>query len=187
MTGQFSFGLLVCDSCRIYFTYEPLRVTDATRVLVRFSKDGTGGELLGDDNTLAWGVPHGLRISYEDDGAFFYHANNGHVVHKTDLEGKVLWSNNVTDAWMGTPFWPCLPTDAIVPPGSDVVYVADGYGSSYVHLLDAKTGAYSGRSFGGLGSTTSPQRFSCPPRHKLRRGDREARGVGPRKRAFAVR
>ena len=31
-----------------------------------------------------------------------------------------------------------------------------------MHLLDVKTGAYAGKSFGGLGTTTSPQRFPCP-------------------------
>jgi DNA-binding beta-propeller fold protein YncE len=127
---------------RIYFTYEPTHVTDTTRALVRFAPDGTGGELLGDNNVLAWGVPHGLRLSEEPDGDFLYHANNGHVVHKTDLEGLVVWSNNVTSAWTGTRFWPCLPTDAVVPPGSNIVYVADGYGSSFVHLLDARSGEY---------------------------------------------
>ena len=86
-----------CDDS-IYFTYEPARVTEATRALVRFRKDGSGGELLGEDNALARGVPHDLRISYENGGVFLYHANNGHVVHKTDLEGKFLWSSNLTDA-----------------------------------------------------------------------------------------
>lgn len=155
-------GLARDKSGRVYFTYEPMRVLDTTRALVRFAPDGTGAELLGPDNLLSYGVPHGLRISYEADGAFLYHANNGHVVHKTDLEGNVMWSNNVTAAWTGTPFWPCLPTDAVVPPGSKVVYVADGYGSSYVHQLDVSTGKYLGVSFGGLGNSTSPQRFSCP-------------------------
>jgi len=155
-------GLVKDSDGRIYFTYEPVAVKEDTRALVRFNPDGTGGELLGPDNTLAFGVPHGLRISYEEAGAFLYHANNGHVVHKTDLEGNLVWSNNVTAAWAGTPFWPCLPTDAVVPPGSASVYVADGYGSSFVHLLDVATGAYQGVSFGGLGSSTSPQRFSCP-------------------------
>lgn len=71
---------------RIYFTFEPMQVDDETRALVRFNPDGSGGELLGRDNTLAWGVPHGLRISFEEGQAFLYHANNGHTVHKTDLE-----------------------------------------------------------------------------------------------------
>lgn len=73
-----------------------------------------------------------------------------------------MWSNNVTDAWSGTSFWPCLPTDAVVPLGSSTVYVADGYGSSFVHLLDASSGEYLGTSFGGKGSSTSPQQFDCP-------------------------
>jgi len=147
---------------RIYFTYEPARVTPDTRALVRFAPDGSGGELLGEDSALAMGVPHGLRLSEEPGGDFLYHANNAHAVHKTDLQGRVMWSNNLTAAWAGGPFWPCLPTDAVVPPGSDVVYVADGYGSSYVHLLDVHTGEYVGTSFGGKGNSTSPQRFDCP-------------------------
>ena len=106
----------------IYFTFEPMSVDATTRSLVRFEPDGRGGVLLGSDNALSFGVPHGLRISYEDEGTFLYHANNAATVHKTDLEGNVVWTHNFTDAWLNTSFWPFNPTDATVPPGSDEVH-----------------------------------------------------------------
>ena len=48
-------------------------------------------------------------------------------------------------------------------PGTDELLVADGYGSSFIHVLNKTTGEYlEGRSFGGLGNTTSPLRFHTP-------------------------
>jgi len=146
----------------IYFTYEPVNITEDTRVLVRFAPDGTSAQLLGKDNSLAFGTPHGLRISYEKDGPYLYHANNDATVHKTTLEGDIVWTNNATDAWKGTKFWPFKPTDAVVPDGSDRVYVGDGYGSSFIHELNITDGSYSGLTFGGHGNDTLPQQFNCP-------------------------
>lgn len=147
----------------IYFTYVPMMVAEGTRVLIRFDPNGKEtGQLLGSDNTLSLGVPHGLRISYEDDQAYLYHANNQQLLHKTTLDGTIVWSTNLTAEFSGTKYWPFLPTDAVVPPGSPVVYVADGYGSSFVHHFDVKTGKYLNVSFGGGGSSTRPQRFNCP-------------------------
>lgn len=61
-------GLAKDSAGNIYFTFQPVSVETQTRVLVRFNPDGTGGTLLGDDNRLAYGVPHGLRIRTEADG-----------------------------------------------------------------------------------------------------------------------
>jgi hypothetical protein len=140
----------------IYFTFEPETVEDATRALVRFAPDGTGPILLGSDNTLAHGVPHGLNIEIDKDGkAFLYHANNEATVHKTTLDGQVLW----TQKWppqMGN----YKPTDAVVPPGSDRVIIADGYGSSMIHALKKADGIYAGKSWGGLGAAHGE--LNCP-------------------------
>jgi hypothetical protein len=151
----------------IYFTFEPEKVEDATRSLVRFTPDGLGATLLGADNALAHGVPHGLNIHIDKDGKpVLYHANNAATVHKTTLDGQVLW----TQQWspqMGN----YKPTDATVPPESERVFVADGYGSSMIHALRTSDGVYAGKSWGGLGAEhgelNCPHGITYDPRRQL--------------------
>lgn len=160
-------GLCLDAEGNIYFTYEPEKVEPQTRCLVRFAPDGTGPTLLGADNALAHGVPHGLNIQFPKEGPpVLYHANNAATVHKTRLDGGILW----TQKWspqMGN----YKPTDAVVPPESERVLVADGYGSSMIHALRTSDGVYAGKSWGGLGSAHGE--FNCPhgitydPRRKL--------------------
>lgn len=59
--------------------------------MVKWNPDGTGGEIFGNEDLCA-GTPHGLRISNEGNETFLYHANNNQVLHKTDLEGNIIWS-----------------------------------------------------------------------------------------------
>ena len=151
----------------IYFTYEAEQVGPDTRCLVRFDPDGTNPVFLGPDNALCHGVPHGLNISFEKEGEpVLYHANNDATVHKTTLDGKILW----TQKWspqMGN----YKPTDAVAPPASGKVLIADGYGSSMIHVLKANDGIYAGKSWGGAGSThgelNCPHGITYDPRRKL--------------------
>jgi hypothetical protein len=149
-------GLCKDTQGNIYFTFEPEKVEEQTRCLVRFAPDGTNPVLLGSDNALAHGVPHGLNIDIDKDGnAVLYHANNQATVHKTTLDGRILW----TQKWspqMGN----YKPTDAVAPPGGDRVLIADGYGSSMIHALKASDGIYAGKSWGGLGSAHGE--LNCP-------------------------
>jgi len=149
-------GLCRDTQGNIYFTFEPEKVEEQTRSLVRFAPDGTGPVLLGGDNALAHGVPHGLNIDIDKDGnAVLYHANNDATVHKTTLDGRILWTQKWS-AQMGN----YKPTDAVAPPGGDRVLIADGYGSSMIHALKAKDGIYAGKSWGGLGSAHGE--LNCP-------------------------
>ncbi|HWW02000.1 MAG TPA: hypothetical protein VNZ64_20035 [Candidatus Acidoferrum sp.] len=160
-------GLCLDTQGNIFFTFEPEKVEEQTRCLVRFAPDGTAATLLGADNALAHGVPHGLNIHIDDAGhAVLYHANNEATVHKTTLEGHILW----TQKWspqMGN----YKPTDSVAPPAGDRLFVADGYGSSMIHALKAADGVYAGKSWGGLGHEHGE--FNCPhgitfdPRRKL--------------------
>ena len=160
-------GLCRDTDGHIYFTYESEKIEAGTRVLVRFEPDGTGAVLLGPDNALAHGAPHGLNIQVDKAGeAHLYHANNAATVHKTTLDGEIEW----TQKWppqMGN----YKPTDAVVPPGSDRVLVADGYGSSMIHALKDKDGVYAGKSWGGLGhehgELNCPHGITYDPRRKL--------------------
>lgn len=160
-------GLCRDSEGRIYFTYEPEKVEPDTRVLVRFAPGGTGATLIGSDNTLAHGAPHGLNIQVDKAGKpHLYHANNDATVHKTTTEGEIEWTRK----------WPSMmgnykPTDVVVPPNSDRVYVADGYGSSMIHLLKNSDGVYAGKSWGGAGAAhgelNCPHGITYDPRRKL--------------------
>jgi len=151
----------------IYFTYEPEHVDEHTRCLVRFAPDGTHAVLLGADNSLAHGAPHGLNIHLEPDAEpVLYHANNDATVHKTTLDGRILWTQKWTPQ-MGN----YKPTDAVVPPATKRVLVADGYGSSMIHALKTADGVYAGKSWGGLGAAhgelNCPHGITFDPRRKL--------------------
>jgi len=159
----------------IFYTFQPASIREETRVLVRFQPDGTGGTLLGEPGPrhLSRGVPHGLRFEKraDTDGPdFLYHANNEAIVFKTTLDGKLVWEANFSDVRVGFPqkdarpdFWPVFPTDTYVR--GDTLYIADGYGSSWVHLFCKHTGKYLNRSFGGKGNAGSkiePVKFNTP-------------------------
>ena len=59
--------------------------------------------------------------------------------------GEIIWKTDLS-SWRTEykQYWPIVPTDAIVVPGTDTLLVADGYGSSFVHMFDKHTGAYLG-------------------------------------------
>ena len=143
-------GLARDKAGNIYFTYESLNKNDpSVRALIRFNPDGTGGQLLG-NSTLAQGVPHGIKVQQDADGnEYLYHANNAATVTKTTLDGQILWSTDMTQAWShNKTHWPFKPTDLVITPAHpDTVLVADGYGRSQVHGFDRLTGKYSGSIF----------------------------------------
>jgi len=160
-------GLCHDSQGNIYFTFEPEQVDAHTRSLVRFDPDGSHPVLLGSDNALAMGVPHGLNIHLSpEEEPVLYHANNDATVHKTTLDGRILWTQKWTPQ-MGN----YKPTDAVVPPSTQRVLVADGYGSSMIHALKTADGVYAGKSWGGLGSghgeLNCPHGITFDPRRKL--------------------
>lgn len=161
-------GLTQGSDGNIYFTFVPKKVTKDTQVLVRFSPDGTTASTLGERGPegLSAGVPHGLRIEEDTHTgqAYLYHANNAQKVIKTNLDGAVVWVADFSHWKKEKPeYWPIAPTDTVVVPGTDILLVADGYGSSFIHALNKTSGAYlENRTFGGLGNTTKPLRFNTP-------------------------
>ncbi len=166
----------------IFFTFVPKKVDNSTQVLAKWKADGTGVEMLGKPGPegLSAGTPHGLRIEHDEKQgkSFLYHANNNAKVMKTDLEGNIIWTADLS-GWSKDPvmkkFTPTgiRPCDAIVEPGTDTLWVADGYGSSFIHAFDKNTGKYiEGKSYGGIGNTTSdpiklhtPHGIALDPRH----------------------
>jgi len=134
----------------IILTYEPVHPSDDKHCMIKWKPDGTGGVTIGPGEELCAGTPHGLRLSIEDDEYFLYHANNAQSLHKTRMDGSIVW------ALHGPPtpdpkFLPNKPTWFAAVPGSGRVYMSDGYGSNYIHAYTTK-GTYLGYSFGGRGT-----------------------------------
>lgn len=118
------------------------------------------------------GTAHGLHLQKEGNEEFFYLTNNkaGTVV-KTTLEGKVLWSVGwPREAGVYEKATAYKPTNVAIGPDGRI-YVADGYGESYIHIYSAD-GKYQ-KTFGGAGK--EPGKFLCP--HGIYVDTREGRSV----------
>jgi len=105
------------------------------------------------------GGAHGFYLHKEAGGEFLYVTDTARgLVVKLTLDGKELLT-------IGTPDLPdvygpdkkFVPTDVAVGPNGDI-YVADGYGQSWIHQYKAD-GSYI-RSWGGAGS--EPGKLKCP-------------------------
>ena len=110
----------------------------------------------------AWGKEwsggaHGLQLRKEGNQEFLYLATTGQKkVVKTDLDGSVVFSLDFPKEAVNAEGKPCYdaanpkysPTNIAFGPNGDF-YVADGYGSFYVHQY-TKDGKYV-RTFGGPG------------------------------------
>lgn len=104
----------------------------------------------------SWGAAyqegaHGLLIHDEDGEEVLYLANTSLAeVVKTSLDGEVIWKAPVPPVSSiygdGQPY---SPTETAVAPDG-TVYVADGYGQSWIHVY-SNDGAYLD-SFGGPGT-----------------------------------
>jgi hypothetical protein len=111
------------------------------------------------------GGAHGLHIRSEGRDEFLYLCDTKRaVVVKTTTRGEIVWqlgypkdASAYTTAPDGTPATKYSPTNVAIAPNGDV-YVADGYGSSYINQYSSQ-GAYI-RTFGGPGS--GPGQLSCP-------------------------
>ena len=174
----YSHGLEVDADANLYLTYydkgDPMRCLlkwSPADGYEKFTVVGHGSEMcqIGNGNT----GPHGLRISKDTSGKeVFYMANNNQALFKTTLEGEVLWSvynrptedvskqkkNNATHCAFGAPTGYC-PTWFEHQPGSEYLYMTDGYGSNkmYIYTVDGK---YTGTSVGGTGGPDQHGKFN---------------------------
>jgi hypothetical protein len=136
-------GVIVEDSSGLLYMN-----TDTERAISVYGRDGSLVRAFGAEE--GEGV-HGMCIVKEADGEFLYHVNfRLHAWKKRKLDGTVVWERGVplesgkyenADAFKPTSI-------AVVPDGS--IFVADGYGTSWVHQYD-HAGKYV-RSFGGPGA-----------------------------------
>jgi hypothetical protein len=111
------------------------------------------------------GGAHGLHIREEGRNEFLYLCDTKRaVMAKTTLAGELVYvldypkeSDKYPYAADGTRGVKFSPTNVAIAPNGDV-YVADGYGSSYINQYNDK-GEYI-RTFGGKG--TAPGLLDCP-------------------------
>jgi hypothetical protein len=97
-----------------------------------------------------FGTAHGFDLIVEDGRELFYVTDMARGLFKTTLDGKTLWHVDKPPFYLepknkGLKY---TPTNVAVAPDGDV-YLADGYGSWYIHRFD-KAGNYKG-TFGGPG------------------------------------
>jgi hypothetical protein len=122
--------------------------TDTEQAVVLLSADGA--------ITGAWGKEyrgglHGMTLRVEDGTEYLYLAHTSrHEVLKTTLDGKVLWTIGWPEAaGIYAKEAEFLPTAVAVAPDGRI-FVADGYGKSWIHVYDAERSYVT--SFGGPGA-----------------------------------
>ena len=105
------------------------------------------------------GGAHGLQLSKEGNEEFLYLADIARrKVVKTTLDGEVVWTLEYPKE---SGVYPnpekFVPTNVAIAPNGDF-YVADGYGSSYIHQYNSKAEYI--RTWGGDG--TELGKLKCP-------------------------
>jgi hypothetical protein len=141
-------GLARDKEDNIYLAYESNSIDDNTHAIAVFDKDGQFLRYIG-DSSLAQGSPHGLDLVYEGDKKILYLSNNGQTVRKINLQGKILWESTESPAHDLYKNGKYKPTDTAAIPGTQHVYVADGYGSSSISVRTSKQGLYTGMLWNG--------------------------------------
>ncbi len=114
---------------------------------------------------------HGIDVRAEGKEQFLYLSDIHHgVVVKTNLKGEHVWSKGrpTQSKPYDDPKAPYSPTNVAFSPDGGF-YIADGYGSNYVHQYDSE--AKWVRSWGGVGE--APGQFKTP--HGLWLDDRPGR------------
>lgn len=134
-------------------------VFDPEGVYVRsFGKEYSGGG-------------HGIDVRKEGNEEFLYLSDIKHaIVVKTNLKGEHVWSKGRPEepGYYKDPKTPYSPTNVAFSPDGGF-YIADGYGSNYIHQYDKD--AKWVRSWGGFGE--EPGKFKTP--HGLWLDDRPGR------------
>lgn len=130
--------------------------TDTEQAVVVFGKDGK--ELRSWGKEFRGGL-HGMCLRVEDGKEVLYLAHTRrHEVVKTTLDGEVLWTLGWPEAsGIYEKEEQFNPTAVAVGPDGRI-FVADGYGRSWIHLYDAERRYL--KSFGGPGG--EPGKLKTP-------------------------
>jgi len=150
-------GLVTDKDQNIYLTYDNSGGNDPN-CLIRWKPDGSAGEFMtGGNTTLCKGVAHGLNIATEEGTQYLYHANNKQKLTKTHLDGTVVWQ--IDGMFTANQPQPYTPTWFSPIPGSDKLYLCDGYGSNSVYVFDIN-GKFLNMTYGGKGGRDQHGKFS---------------------------
>ncbi len=117
------------------------------------------------------GGGHGIDVRKEGNEEFLYLSDIKHaIVVKTNLKGEHVWKKGRPEepGYYKDPKTPYSPTNVAFSPDGGF-YIADGYGSNYIHQYDHN--AKWVRSWGGFGD--EPGKFKTP--HGLWLDDRPGR------------
>lgn len=132
-------GLAIDSQGRIYVAHTVNPASVSSDAVVVYDADGKFITSWGADFR---GGAHGLDLRKEGSEEFLYHCDTRRrLVVKTDLKGKVVWERGMPKepgVYEKVEQW--CPTNVAFAPDGDL-FVADGYGSSYVHRF-SKDGEY---------------------------------------------
>lgn len=103
------------------------------------------------------GGGHGIEVRKEGAKEYLYHCDTAHhQVVKTDLDGMMVWEKGLpTESGVYQNGASFTPTNVALAPNGDF-YVADGYGSNWIHQYNIKGDLI--RTFGGEGNATGKLR-----------------------------
>jgi len=149
-------GLALDSRGRIYITHTVHAESASRDAIVVFDKNG---RFLNSWGSRFDGGGHGIEIRKEGGAEYAYHCDtrNRQVV-KTTLNGKEVWTKGTPkEPGVYNDKMPFVPTNIAFSPNGDF-YIADGYGSHWIHQYDIK-GNYL-RTFGGPGK--EPGKFLTP-------------------------
>ena len=133
---------------RLYVTHTVHPDSKSPNAIVVFDKNG---QYLHSWGARFRGGGHGLDLRKEGGTEYLYHCDTAHrQVVKTTLDGTVVWEKGLPEeAGVYKDKAPFIPTNVAFGPDGDF-YVADGYGSDWIHQYTIK-GEYV-RTFGGRGT-----------------------------------
>ena len=107
-------------------------------------------------------VGHGIDIRKEGGTEYLYLTHTwANLVTKTTLKGEIVWALSTPwEAGVYTDRKQFIPTNVAFHPSDDSFYVADGYGTGYIHRysLDGKFLS----TFGGKGGSDQHGKFATP-------------------------
>jgi len=144
-------GLTQDSHGHIYVSHTVHAGSKKQNAIVVFDKHGKFLKSWGDEFA---GGGHGIEVRFEGDGddrvEYLYHCDTAHrKVVKTTLDGKIIWEKGKpAEPGVYGENDPFIPTNVAFSPNGDF-YIADGYGSNYVHQYNI-SGEWI-RTFGGSG------------------------------------
>ena len=141
-------GLAQDSKGRIYVSHTVHSTSESSDGVCVFSEKGV---FLNSWGPQFKGGSHGLDIRKEGKEEFIYHCDtNRRNFSKTTLDGKIVWEQGLPqEPGIYDEKHPFIPTNIAFSPNGDF-FVADGYGSSYIHKYDL--GGNYKKTFGGPGS-----------------------------------